>query len=156
MFLTKNNSVFLAHTFFSFFFTSCQISSPIEPEQQQQNYRKQVLSCQSQTRLEQERTGLNRHEHIPCQPLIYIQYTWQPTIFAQQLCSQSSLTTAEVRREGEGITHASPSALLISQGHAAGLPRADTPILHFSREHVLTITEKRLQIVLARGMGQER
>lgn len=156
MFLIKNNSVFLAHTFFHPFFTSCEISSLIEPEQQQQNYGKQVLSCQSQTRLEQERTGLNRLEHLPCQPLIYIQYTLHPTTFAQQLCSQFGLTTEEVKREGEGITHALPSALIITQGHAAGLPRADTPILHSSQEHVLTITERRLQIVLARGVGQER
>lgn len=77
---------------------SCQISSPIEPEQQKCG--KQVLSYQSQSRQGQERTGLNRREQIPCQPLIYIQYTLHPITFAQQLYSQPSLTTADVRREG--------------------------------------------------------
>lgn len=158
--LIKNNSVFLAHTFFSFLHFFIPSSLPVRSAV--------PLSLNSSSgimvskywavnhRLGWSRTGLNRHEHIPCQPLIYIQYTLHPITFAQQLCSQSGLTTAEVGREGEGITHASSSALLIPQGHAAGLPRVDTPILHFSQERVLTITERRLQIVLARGVGQER
>lgn len=46
-----------------------------------------MLSCQSQTRLEQERTGLNRREQSPSQPLICIQYTSHApaSVFAQRL-----------------------------------------------------------------------
>lgn len=46
---------------------------------------KQVLSCQSGARLEQEPTGLNRRERIPSQPLIYIQYTLHPPRSLSQL-----------------------------------------------------------------------
>lgn len=67
------------------------------------------------------------------------------------------------KERGRGTAYASPSHLLIPQGHAAGLLRpalhhaqGDTPVLHFSQERMLTITETRLRIVLARGTGGER
>lgn len=64
---------------------------------------KQVLSCQSGARLEQEPTGLNRRERIPSQPLIYIRYTLHPPQFAQQLRSPPAEGGREGRRGADRL-----------------------------------------------------
>lgn len=93
--LIKNNSVFLAHTFFHSFFTSCQISSPTEPEQQQRNYGKQVLSCQSQTRLEQDWPKQARAHPLPTTHIHTIYIT------PHYICSATLLTVRPDYRRGK-------------------------------------------------------
>lgn len=75
----------------------CQLSIPsVQQQQQQQQRSKQVRGCQSNCRLQQEETGLNRCEQLP-QPLgshyvfpvrrrIYDCYHYRPALNATLQC----------------------------------------------------------------------